>query len=677
MALGYFNTASITCATAALGLLLPPVSRAQAAFEATARVGASRVARAGEDATSATTSVDLMRRNTPLETVAEVLQEVPGSRPAESGGYGFFTSVSLRGNEPSHTTFWIGAAPLDDPESGTFDLSLVPLSHFARLEVYRGGAPLLLSQGAIAGAVRLVPRDDAGEGVEARLGAGSFGLWQGFAAAHVRPDSLPGFSWFTSAQAAHSDSDYPYFDDRQTRFDPSDDLELRLRNAGVTEASGLSHLRAPLAGGEIEAVAFGIRRLGGAPGAVGLGSTALQTRRGLSMATASTVYTLRGRDAGERRYALQLLLGGRCTGAELYDPFGELGGGAPSSTVDTRLHGYARLAGSYQLLPFLDSNALVSYGHAGGERRDELRAAALSSFERGSVAGALELRLFGAPLGRPSELRASARLESTRVDADVIAQLRPRHDQVERFVQAYRAALATEPLEGLKLRGSFGTGTRPPSAAELFGDGVSVRPNGLLRPERGLYADAGFVLDGAVGALHASAELTGFLQDVDDKIIFTSTNQFETIAENLGHARIRGLEAGLELALTSGSRLIATTTLLHTRGPFDRQLPLRPRLRAHGRIEQSLRLRRPWAERLTVFLELSHEGTAYYDLANEVLRPPLTKFGCGLLLALLEGRVELAARMADVFDARGQDYLRFPLPGRSLFFLATLRGGQP
>ena len=59
------------------------------------------------------------------------------------------------------------------------------------------------------------------------------------------------------------------------------------------------------------------------------------------------------------------------------------------------------------------------------------------------------------------------------------------------------------------------------------------------------------------------------------------------------------------------------------------------------------------------------------------LRPPLTKFGCGLLWALLEGRVELAARMADVFDARGQDYLRFPLPGRSLFFLATLRGGQP
>ena len=109
------------------------------------------------------------------------------------------------------------------------------------------------------------------------------------------------------------------------------------------------------------------------------------------------------------------------------------------------------------------------------------------------------------------------------MDADVYAQLRPRHDEVERSVQAYRAALATELSPWLKLRGSFGTGTRPPSAAELFGDGVAVRPNTLLRPERGLYADAGFVFEGEQDVLRASAELTAFLQDVDDKIVFLNT----------------------------------------------------------------------------------------------------------------------------------------------------------
>ena len=227
------------------------------------------------------------------------------------------------------------------------------------------------------------------------------------------------------------------------------------------------------------------------------------------------------------------------------------------------------------------------------------------------------------------------------------------------------------------MRGSFGSGTRPPSAAELFGDGAAVLPNTLLRPESGRYADAGLVLESSPGVLRASAELTAFLQDVDDKIVFLNTNQSNTVATNLGHADIRGLEAGGELALQSGQRLVVTTTMLHTRGPFGRQLPLRPRLRAYGMLEQSLRLRQPWAERLTLFIELSHEGTFYYDQANEVLRPALTKFGCGALFAVLDGRVELAARMSDVFDARGQDYLGFPLPGRSFFVLATLREGHP
>ena len=60
VALGDVNTAFIACAAAALGLLSPPISRAQAAYEATARINpAARIVRSGDDATSATTSVDL------------------------------------------------------------------------------------------------------------------------------------------------------------------------------------------------------------------------------------------------------------------------------------------------------------------------------------------------------------------------------------------------------------------------------------------------------------------------------------------------------------------------------------------------------------------------------------------------------------------------------------------
>ena len=248
VALGIVNTAFIACAAAAFGLLSPPISRAQAAYEATARVNPPRDrAQRRRRARPATTSVDLLRRTAPLETAADVLLEVPGARSAESGGYGSFASVSLRGNEPSHTTFWLGAVPLNDPESGTFDVSLLPLSHFARLAVYRGGAPLWLSQGAIAGAVRLVPRDDAGTGVEARLGAGSFGLLQASRPRTCGRSPSPRCSWFTSAQAAHSDSDYPYVDDRKSRFDASDDLErAAAQRRGDRSVGALASARAAL-----------------------------------------------------------------------------------------------------------------------------------------------------------------------------------------------------------------------------------------------------------------------------------------------------------------------------------------------------------------------------------------------------------------------------------------------
>jgi outer membrane cobalamin receptor len=178
--------------------------------------------------------------------------------------------------------------------------------------------------------------------------------------------------------------------------------------------------------------------------------------------------------------------------------------------------------------------------------------------------------------------------------------------------------------------------------------------------------------------LRATAELTAFTQHIDDKILIDRTSQFESIAKNVGRARIRGVESGLDVQLGErGPRVLGSATLLETRGMFGRQLPLRPRLRVHAAVQQSVRFAQPWAERLTGFAQLDHASSAFHDRANEVLRAALTSVGCGLVLALARERIELAARVSDVFDARGQDYLGFPLPGRSFFFLARVREATP
>ena len=536
----------------------------------------------------------------------------------ESGGYGSFASVSLRGNEPSHTTFWLGAVPLNDPESGTFDVSLLPLVAFraARGVSRRRAALALAGRDCRRGAARAARRRRAaGSRRRARRGlvrvaAGVCGRAR---AAGVRAARL---SWFTSAQATHSDADYPYVDDRKTRFDASDDVELRLRNAEVTEASGLSHLRAPLLGGELEAVAFGIRRLGGAPGAAGLGSNALQTQRSLLLATASTrVHVPRAR-RGRARLRAAAAAERALHRQRAVRPVrrARLRRGARA-----RRHAAARLRAARGQL----RAHAVPRGERDRELRarraassdDELRNTALASFARSSAAGALELRLFGAPLGRASELRARraprARASTPRCSRSC-ARATTRSSARRR-----PTAPRSRPSSG---RGSScaarsARARAPPSAAELFGDGVAVRPNTLLRARERALRRRGLRVRSRAGraARERRADRVPAGRRRQDRL-----PEHEPVRDGRDEPRPRATSAASRRAASSrcgsGPRLVVTTTMLHTRGPFDRQLPLRPRLRAYGMLEQSLRLGQPWAERLTLFIELEHEGTV-------VLRP--------------------------------------------------------
>jgi vitamin B12 transporter len=107
-----------------------------------------------------------------------------------------------------------------------------------------------------------------------------------------------------------------------------------------------------------------------------------------------------------------------------------------------------------------------------------------------------------------------------------------------------------------------------------------------------------------------------------------------------------------------------------------KQLPGQPKLRAYARAEGSLFFARV-VNRLTGFASLDHMSTAFFDQANLILRVPRTLVGVGAVLAFWDERLELAARVNDVFDARGQDYLGFPLPGRSFALTASLREDRP
>ena len=107
---------------------------------------------------------------------------------------------------------------------------------------------------------------------------------------------------------------------------------------------------------------------------------------------------------------------------------------------------------------------------------------------------------------------------------------------------------------------------------------------------------------------------------------------------------------------------------------LERDLPLRPTLAAYARPTLSFG---PWGALSDVdgFVDVTHVGDSYADPANLVVTPGRTRFGAGVGVGLFRGRIRIDAMIDDVFDARGQDVLGFPLPGRSFFVDLTLRTG--
>ena len=372
---------------------------AGADYGASAHVQRPLSARNEEDATAAATSVDLTTRPLALETMKDVFAEIPGAMALASGGYGAFQSVSLRGSDQAQTVWLLGDVPLNGPDSGAFDMSLLPLPQFARLEVYRGGAPVWFGQGSIGGVIRVVPREGTATGAKAQVGAGSFGTYEARASSYVSRLGLRPISLYSGVQVTSAQNDFRYRDDNGTLLGTNhkdDDVERRLKNAQVLDGTGLLHLRTKAARGHVDMVLFAVGRTGGAPGSGGHGDgNALRASRELHRGLFSLAYTREGKRAGARRYRLQALGSAQGEERETDDPVAELGlvGSRALEQNQGRLTG--RLAGSLELTRVLEAT-VIRHGCRGPLsrlRRDpDLSGRSLHASHRGRRRGATSVR---------------------------------------------------------------------------------------------------------------------------------------------------------------------------------------------------------------------------------------------------------------------------------------------
>jgi iron complex outermembrane receptor protein len=92
-------------------------------------------------------------------------------------GPGGIATVSLRGMEPRHTSVIWNGIPVNSPSLGLSDLGVLPLSPFARFQIYPGSASALFHTGSSGGALSLSEEISYGKKRVAYAGVeqGSFG----------------------------------------------------------------------------------------------------------------------------------------------------------------------------------------------------------------------------------------------------------------------------------------------------------------------------------------------------------------------------------------------------------------------------------------------------------------------------------------------------------------------
>lgn len=605
---------------------------------------------------------------------ASMLDELPSVHVRRLGAEGAFASISVRGSAPSQVGVVLGGIPLTSAADPAFDVGSLPLWPGASFRVYRGFAPASLgTTGYLGGVLAIDPPTPAlGARTEWWTAAGSFGaLKLRLGDLRREGDVSIGTGFF----ASRSDGDFPYLVQRPLGSGPL--VEARRSNAGQVIVGGIERVSIEKPWGSVAALLFADARHLGVPGTI----TTSTPIRFASLSTTRLVAGLEGTVRTGFTGALRLLAWARRETSDLADPAAELDRTHASTTKSAVIA--AGLASSWRGR-VLDALTLGLTLDGRAERFTPLSIEGRTiSTPASRLAAGIGLDLDFRPTSRltlTASMRADARrddasgaLTTTLAPASITSALAPTGHVGASFRAADAAIFSAH----------AGVVARPPSFAELYGNGASLLANPDLRTERALSADLGVAGDVGDGRVGAGYELVGFASLARDLIAFQPFGRATFRASNVARAVIGGGEISAHLVAKS-LRTQVTYTLLLTQNQDDgRPLPGRPR---HDlAYDASYRLG-PARLRYGVDLVSGVLVDGQIPLAPRILH------GVGLAVdAPFFPGLRASVDVANLFDQRIQyipstlaggpipyplsDFLGFPLPGRTIW--ATLRFSRP
>jgi iron complex outermembrane receptor protein len=621
---------------------------------------------------------DVSRR---VSSAADYLSQAVGFHVKSTGGYGAYSTASVRGSSAKQVSVFLDGIPLNRAQSGVLDLADIPVSSLSRIEVYRGFGPYDLSGSSIGGVINLVTENpDPNGGGQLSLSLGSLST-QRYRGSY----SFSRSDWNVLAVGSlmSTKGNYEFLDDNGTPYNQDDDEAVERINNGLDEYEALIKASGPLGGGTLVASNQFYSRRQGLPGYSAIQS---KTER------LSKVYDLT-HVAWRNRYHDLLNLGVEVGAHFMYqldsyeDDKPAIKGGKPD-----------------------EKNRTLSYG---GSLRWKLPLPDYRQFLRGLI----ELRRESF---RPEESSVDVEVGESQVRSTFVLTLEDEFDIWGSRVRLLPSARYerycdhTEPFEdvrsdmasyfrgltdtsvthsrttggigqavscgaGITLKANYGRYHRVPTLMEIFGYRGVVVPNTNLKAEQGTNRDLGLRWKAGLGkAARIDLEFAYFWSDVEDLIMYVHIPWARAAqAVNINSAEIEGYEISLGFGKWRGLSLSGNLTYLRAvdTGPVSytngKSLPNRP--------EHEASVRAGWDNGgFSVFYEFDYIGGNYWNAYNGVApnnKGPLFDIrrihSAGVTVPTGIPRTDLTVEIKNIGDERYEDVMGYPLPGRSLF--ATLR----
>ena len=580
---------------------------------------AVRWERSGDGGDRAVSAVRFAETPIAWTDVGEWLSTQPGVSVRGSATAGGQT-VSVRGSRPEGVLVLLDGHPVNDPMTGSADLSAISVASLESATLVRGAGSARYGSGALAGVVVLRSRRPQGSTTSAALRVSSFGGVGGDL--YVSRSGRAGRASVSVAwDEARNDFEY------ENRMLPGAPVETRVNADGSRLSAAVSAARGPI---HLDVRYDGVER--GSPGPMG---TAVFDRARWSDRRTSVTAELQGQSASVSVRAGWL--------GTRWDS-GLASGAAERSAVDGAIVVNGRTGGTLDLR----LGGRLSY--------ETLQGDDLPSTVNRAVAGISVARSF--EMGRVY-LEPAVSVDGTSDQRAVSPEI----------------GLTMAAGAGLTIRARAGQAFRLPTFGDLyFAPALRVRSNPDLEPERvRLDAELGLRGHWRPGRYELEADLGAWHRITTDPIVWLASAAAVWSPRNLDRLVSTGLEVSARASTTAsestGWRLSAAATLDRSRLGFDANqnpMPYRPDTTGSLGLEH-------WSRGLTVRTLLRWTGSRTTSVAGTRTLPGFLLLDVALAHALPAGSapLEIEGRIDNLFDRRYELVELYPEPGRR--FSITLR----